>query len=342
MARCRKISTDISVEAKLNRVSLLAALLYTWGIAHAQDDCRLPKKDPEELRMMMIPGRANSAEDVAAALAELVDGRLMGIDEDGMYFFPAEIFYKYQTYIGVKNRRETPKIKQRETARNSEKVRKSAENSKENISLASDEDRICSFINKINPQAENSEKQRESAEKCASPSPSLSKERKERGAANAPPLRARVYLSNDLGLGDRHPAALCGWELWDRLQKFWNLQGKKMTIFQVEMAYKLLSDAKHKGHDPTKIVEKTLRSGWMDLYEPNKEPLKTIPARALLAAQPVKSAQPKPSSDDIAKANQFLKNLVDSIVKEKSIPARDIDKRRELLRRQAIELRGGP
>jgi len=303
MARCRKISTDISVEAKLNRVSLLAVLVYTWGIPHAKDDCRLPKKDPEELRMMMIPGRPHTTEDVAAALAELVNARLMGIDEDGMYFFPHEIFYKYQTYISVKNRRDTPKL------------------------------------NKINPQTENSKKQRESAEKGVSPSPSPSLSR---GAASAPPLRARAYLGNDLGLGDRHPAALCGSELWDRLQKFWNLQGKKMTIFQVEMAYKLLSDAKHKGHDPTKIVEKTLRNGWMDLYEPNKEPLRPIPARARLAAQPVKYEQPKPSSEDIAKAKLFLKSLVDPIVKAKSIPARDIDKRREMLRRQAIELRGGP
>ena len=306
MARCRKISTDISVEAKLNRVSLLAVLVYTWGIPHAKDDCRLPKKDPEELRMMMIPGRPHTTEDVAAALAELVNARLMGIDEDGMYFFPHEIFYKYQTYISVKNRRDTPKL------------------------------------NKINPQTENSKKQRESAEKGVSPSPSPSLSKERGGAAQAAPLRARADLGNDLGLGDRHPAALCGSELWDRLQKFWNLQGKKMTIFQVEMAYKLLSDAKHKGHDPTQIVEKTLRSGWMDLYEPNKEPLKAIPARTRLAAQPVKYEQPKPSSEDIAKAKQFLKNLVDPIVKAKSIPARDIDKRREILRRQAIQLRGGP
>ena len=88
MPRCRKISTDISVEAKLNRVSLLAALIYTWGIPHAKDDCRLPKKDPEELRLIMIPGRPNTAEDVAAALAELVDARLLGTDDDGNYFFP--------------------------------------------------------------------------------------------------------------------------------------------------------------------------------------------------------------------------------------------------------------
>jgi hypothetical protein len=304
MSRCRKISTDISVEAKLNRVSLLATLLYSWGIPHARDDCRLPKKDPEELRLMMIPGRPHGAEDVAAALAELVEAQLMGIDDDGFYFFPHEIFYKYQSYVGVKNRRETPSLKK---------------------------------FNKITPPAENSGNVRKTAEMCVSPSPSPSLSR---GAATAPPLRARETIVNDLGLGDKHPAALCGWELWDRLERFWHSQGKKMTIFQVEMAFKLLSDAKHKGHDPTQIVEKTLRAGWMDLYEPEKEPKKAIALPAKPAA--VKAPQPKPSAEEIAKAKQFLAEIIGPLAERKAMPAPNLDERRAMLRRQAAQLRGGP
>jgi hypothetical protein len=211
MSRCRKISTDISVEAKLNRVSLLATLLYSWGIPHARDDCRLPKKDPEELRMLMIPGRPLSAADVAAALAELVDAQLLGIDDEQNYFFPAEIFYKYQTYINVKNRRDTPKL------------------------------------NKIAPQTGNSKKQQESAEKGISPShsPSLS-----RGAAcGVPSSRARetIAMVHDLGLGK-----------------------------------------------------------------------------------------------DASKVKEILAQLVIPLAQRKAMPARDIEKRKALLRRQAAQLRGGP
>ena len=113
-----------------------------------------------------------------------------------------------------------------------------------------------------------------------------------------------------------------------------------MTIFQVEMAYKLLSDSKHKGYDPTKIVEKTLRAGWMDLYEPEKEPKKSHVA--VPAKPPATKAAPKPSPNDIAKAKQFLAGLMGPIVNEKSILAPNIEERKEMLRRQAIQLRGGP
>jgi hypothetical protein len=171
----------------------------------------LPKKDPEELRMLMIPGRPLSAADVAAALAELVDAQLMGIDDEQNYFFPAEIFYKYQTYINVKNRRDTPKL------------------------------------NKIAPQTGNSKKQQESAEKGISPShsPSLS-----RGAAcGVPSSRARetIAMVHDLGLGK-----------------------------------------------------------------------------------------------DAAKVKEILAQLVIPLAQRKAMPARDNEKRKALLRRQAAQLRGGP
>lgn len=84
--------------------------------------------------------------------------------------------------------------------------------------------------------------------------------------------KPELVIDNDLGLGNQHPAVLCGWDLWNRLEQFWRVKGRRITIFQVEMTYKLLFDARSKGHDPTKIVERSLRNGWMDLYEPDKEP----------------------------------------------------------------------
>jgi hypothetical protein len=237
MPRCRKISTDISVEAKLNRVSLLAALLYSWGIPHARDDCRLPKKDPEELRLMMIPGRPLSAIDVAAALAELVDAQLMGIDEEQNYFFPAEIFYKYQTYINIKNRQDTPPLN----------VQKTARNSRNNLFPHMGGDGEAKKLNEITPSAENSKKQQETARNSISPShsPSLS-----RGAAcGVPSSRARetIAMVHDLGLGE-----------------------------------------------------------------------------------------------DVFKVKEILAQLVIPLAQRKAMPARDIEERKALLRRQAAQLRGGP
>ena len=121
MSRSRKVNTDISIEKRLNGVSDFAALLYTWMIPHAKDDCRLPRQDPEELRLLIVPGRRNTEADVALALKELCDCEIIGRDEEGDYFFPAVSFYKYQSYINKVNRRPTPCMcrKQQETAENS-------------------------------------------------------------------------------------------------------------------------------------------------------------------------------------------------------------------------------
>ena len=180
---------------------------------------------------------------------------------------------------------------------------------------------------------------RKTAEMCASPSPSPSLSRE---VASAPSLRARAGLNNDLGLGDRHPAALCGWDLWRRLQSFWELKGKRLTIFQFEMSYKLLSDAKNKGQDPVKIVEKAIRAGWMDLYDEDKTESRKQPPKKP-PAPPQAAKMPPPSPDEIAKAKRFLKELIEPVVKRKSIMVPpNIDERKAMLRRQAIQLGGGP
>ena len=79
--------------------------------------------------------------------------------------------------------------------------------------------------------------------------------------------RANLVIDNDLGLGDRHPAAFCGWDLWRRLEAFWKLEGKRISLFQIEMLGLRLKEVKDKGKDPVKHVEKALRCGWMDIHE---------------------------------------------------------------------------
>ena len=108
MARKRYISTDVSIDTKLNRVSELAALLYSWMLPHAADNCRLSAKNAEELRLSVMPGRRRTDDEVEAAVDELIEYELVGRDADGRYYFPAESFYKYQTYIKPGNRAKTP------------------------------------------------------------------------------------------------------------------------------------------------------------------------------------------------------------------------------------------
>jgi hypothetical protein len=45
---------------------------------------------------------------------------------------------------------------------------------------------------------------------------------------------------------------------------------------------------------------------------------------------------------DAAKVKEILAQLVIPLAQRKAMPARDIEKRKALLRRQAAQLRGGP
>ncbi len=118
MARRRYISSEISVDSKLNRVSDFAALFYTWGLAHARDDCVLPAtisgknkkalitaENAEELLYRVVPGRKKAVADVEEALKQLIAVGLLEVDENGEIFYPPKSFYKYQTYVTEGNRR---------------------------------------------------------------------------------------------------------------------------------------------------------------------------------------------------------------------------------------------
>lgn len=110
MGRKRYISTEISIDTKLTSVSELAALLYTWMIPHAGDNCRLSAKNAGELKLSVMPGSARSVAEIEAAVGELMAAELIGRLDNGVYYFPAENFYKYQTYIKPGNRAATPPI----------------------------------------------------------------------------------------------------------------------------------------------------------------------------------------------------------------------------------------
>jgi hypothetical protein len=295
MSRRRDLSTDISTDKKFKaeNISDLAALLYTWMIPHADDFCRLLAKDPEEVNLLVWPNRKKTDEETAGCLDELLDAGLIGQEEDGHYFFPAASFYKYNTKIPADKRVVTPPLRQQKPA-----IRVGKEGSAAVISPEKADKRHLSA---------------KSPEKAVSSSLSLSPLHSHLplliGGAGAPPSRARAELiedsdlgwlevedtgtgtlrsleNADLGLGEKHPAMLCGWDRWRRLEQFWKLEGKKLAIHQVESLFMKLEEIRKSGHDPGEAVEKSLRCGWKDIYAPDREPqavtsLQVATARAL-------------------------------------------------------------
>ncbi len=64
------ISKSISTSAKLSEVSTFAALLFTWTIPHC-DDYGHMDADPKIVKAVVVPLRAESVQEVGAALQEL-------------------------------------------------------------------------------------------------------------------------------------------------------------------------------------------------------------------------------------------------------------------------------
>lgn len=133
MARRRYLSTQISVDKAFNRLAMeagdFAALLYTLMIPHAGDDGRLTS-DPEELLMMVCPGRRDKTpQDASSALLAMEALGLIWM-EGSFVAFPPASFYKYQTYIRAENRRiEAENAEdQQPTPQNAEERRESPQN----------------------------------------------------------------------------------------------------------------------------------------------------------------------------------------------------------------------
>lgn len=108
MSRRRYLSTDISTDARFNKLMReggdFAGLLYCLMIPHADDYGGL-SSDPEELLYTVLPGRRDkNPEEVERALDKICELNLM-IREDGHILFPADTFYRYQTYIPADKRR---------------------------------------------------------------------------------------------------------------------------------------------------------------------------------------------------------------------------------------------
>jgi hypothetical protein len=127
-------------------------LLYTWMIAHADDDCSLPA-DPEELMYLVIPGRRDKTpENVADALAVLSaeDTRLLVKHADRIYF-PPESFYRYQSYIPKERRIVLPHTdaQQRELPQIAAEERESAQRASLNDTIRYD--KKLSYKNKTAP-----------------------------------------------------------------------------------------------------------------------------------------------------------------------------------------------
>lgn len=117
LARRRYISTEISLDTRLNSVALIcgdfAALLYSWLIPHAGDDAVVPH-EAERIKVQVFPGRHDlEIAKIEETRDRLISAGLLEWTATGRLRFPLVSFYKYQTYIGKENRsteerRETP------------------------------------------------------------------------------------------------------------------------------------------------------------------------------------------------------------------------------------------
>jgi hypothetical protein len=104
VSRRRYISTEISVDKKIRRLSDSAALLYTWMVPHCSDDATLTG-DPEELAAIVVPNRPGWTErKIAACLAEMAAAELVVVELSTVYFPPSS-FYRYQSSIPEQKRR---------------------------------------------------------------------------------------------------------------------------------------------------------------------------------------------------------------------------------------------
>lgn len=155
MSRRRYISTDISVDKKIRRLSDSAALLYTWMIPHAEEDATLTS-DPDELAAMVVPNRKGWTPNRVATLLTEIEAAELLVTVNGSVYFPPEAFYRHQSHIHTDRRRkEQPNKKplQMEGASNNEQqVAQNSASSSSSFSVSSsktlvqaDGSNVCKF-----------------------------------------------------------------------------------------------------------------------------------------------------------------------------------------------------
>lgn len=117
MARKRNISTEISVDPRLDELSDFEALLFTWMIPHAGDDGAISRKSAQfgenrqnglvsvakEIKNRVVPGRG-TVEMVLAGFLHILELELL-IEEEDVFSFAISTFYKYQHYIPANRRK---------------------------------------------------------------------------------------------------------------------------------------------------------------------------------------------------------------------------------------------
>ncbi len=96
MANRRMVHRKVSLNQDLAQLPAFTCLLFTWGIIHADDWGVLPG-DPNVVRGMVFPLRRESTNQVAKALDDLVEHRLLvRWNEEGRTYLCYPAFEKYQ------------------------------------------------------------------------------------------------------------------------------------------------------------------------------------------------------------------------------------------------------
>lgn len=250
MSRRRDLSTDISTDGKVNELSNLAALLYTWSIPHANEDASLTPKTAKEIKMLIIPGRDCTIADVQGAMEEVLAQGLWLKEESGVIYFPPETFYKYQNKIAA-DRRRSVVVKE---------------------PIASAEPRNPTKPHETPQMAAHCRAEPQNPVSSSFSSSSLSFSDPALRAGSSARAREASPLMDDIGLGDKHPSVIAGPEAWQRWLAHLKSRGKVASIIQTELYGKRLLELKARGNDPSKVIDKTIRAGLVDFIElPEKE-----------------------------------------------------------------------
>ena len=105
MARRRSISTDISLDKKVNAMinkhGYFAGLFYTWLIPHC-DDSGEHSADTYKIKLTMFPGLDITTKEIEQAIEALKEFELIKV-VDNLILLPLDSFYRHQRYISTKN-----------------------------------------------------------------------------------------------------------------------------------------------------------------------------------------------------------------------------------------------
>ena len=243
MSRRRYISTDVSIDKRLNRLASehgdFAALLYSWMIPHATDEATL-NGDLDEFMATVIPMRRDkTAAEVTAALRAMCSVGLIQWDGETIYL-PTQAFYRYQTYIKVENRRVGDvAVGERTSPENSEQQRGTADNAEGKAASAD-----------LDSAAENAEERRGTPENAVSLSLSSSVSLPLSSSVSAAPLN---------GAGKRQKPATVLKPLTDEQRERIELEFADIPHLQDEIAFALQHTAHSKATDDNLYLRHWLR-----------------------------------------------------------------------------------